>query len=113
MIKETFKFLSLTQGKNKLSFLVYLAYSYLIFSFLIIFLPVLWLGTNSLKSQFLIQSLDTRLLPYEYKKLARATVYDENGKQIIYIKNLPNMNSKNLSNNIPRNLLIIYTENTL
>ena len=89
MIKETFKFLSLTQGKNKLSFLDYLAYSYLIFSFLIIFLPVLWLGTNSLKSQFLIQSLDTRLLPYEYKKLARATVYDENGKQIIYIKNLP------------------------
>ena len=89
MINETFKFLSLTQGKNKLSFLDYLAYSYLIFSFLIIFLPVLWLGTNSLKSQFLIQSLDTRLLPYEYKKLARATVYDENGKQIIYIKNLP------------------------
>ena len=29
------------------------------------------------------------MLPYEYKKLARATVYDENGKQIIYIKNLP------------------------
>ena len=88
-MRQALKFLSLTQGKNGPNYLDYLAYSYLMLSFLIIFLPVLWLGTNSLKSQFLIQSLDTRLLPYEYKKIARATVYDENGKEIIYIKNLP------------------------
>ena len=89
MMKQAFKFLSLTQGKNGPNYLDFLAYAYLVFSFLIIFLPVIWLATNSLKSQFLIQSLDTRILPFEYKKLGRATVYDENGKQIIYIKNLP------------------------
>ena len=73
MMKQAFKFLSLTQGKNGPNYLVFLAYAYLIFSFLIIFLPVIWLATNSLKSQFLIQSLDTRILPFEYKKLGRAS----------------------------------------
>ena len=101
MIRQTFKFLSITQGKNGPNYLDILAYGYLILSFLIIFLPVMWLATNSLKSQFLIQSLDTRILPFEYKKLGRATVYDESGKQIIYIKNLPKwvLNWKELDKN--------------
>lgn len=89
MMTQVFSFLKRTHGKNGPNLLDYLSYTYLFLGFLIIFLPVLWLGTNSLKSKFLIESLDTRLLPYEYKSLARASVYDENGKEILYIQGLP------------------------
>ena len=48
------KFFSRTHGKNKLSFIDWIAYLYLFLGFLIIFLPVLWLLLNSIKSQFLL-----------------------------------------------------------
>ncbi len=83
------KFFSRTQGKNKLSFIDWIAYLYLFLGFLIIFLPVLWLLLNSIKSQFLLQKLDTNLLPLDYDRVVRATVFGPDGKEIFIIKDLP------------------------
>ena len=83
------KFFSRTHGKNKLSFIDWIAYLYLFLGFLIIFLPVLWLLLNSIKSQFLLQKLDTNLLPLDYDRVVRATVFGPNGKEIFIIKDLP------------------------
>ena len=83
------KFFSRTHGKNKLSFVDWIAYLYLFLGFLIIFLPVLWLLLNSIKSQFLLQKLDTNLLPLDYDRVVRATVFGPDGKEIFIIKDLP------------------------
>ena len=83
------KFFSRTHGKNKLSFIDWIAYLYLFLGFLIIFLPVLWLLLNSIKSQFLLQKLDTNLLPLDYDRVVRATVFVPDGKEIFIIKDLP------------------------
>ena len=83
------KFFSRTHGKNKLSFIDWIAYLYLFLGFLIIFLPVLWLLLNSIKSQFLLQKLDTKLLPLDYDRVVRATVFGPDGKEIFIIKDLP------------------------
>ena len=83
------KFFSRTHGKNKLSFIDWIAYLYLFLGFLIIFLPVLWLLLNSIKSQFLLQKLDTNLLPLDYDRVVRATVLGPDGKEIFIIKDLP------------------------
>ena len=83
------KFFSRTHGKNKLSFIDWIAYLYLFLGFLIIFLPVLWLLLNSIKSQFLLQKLDTNLLPLDYDRVVRATVFGPKGKEIFIIKDLP------------------------
>ena len=83
------KFFSRTHGKNKLSFIDWIAYLYLFLGFLIIFLPVLWLLLNSIKSQFLLQKLDTNLLPLDYDRVVRATVFGPDGKEIFIIKDLP------------------------
>ena len=83
------KFLSRTHGKNKLSFIDWIAYLYLFLGFLIIFLPVLWLLLNSIKSQFLLQKLDTNLLPLDYDRVVRSTVFGPDGKEIFIIKDLP------------------------
>ena len=83
------KFFSRTHGKNKLSFIDWIAYLYLFLGFLIIFLPVLWLLLNSIKSQFLLQKLDTNLLPLDYDRVVRATVFWPDGKEIFIIKDLP------------------------
>ena len=83
------KFFSRTHGKNKLSFIDWIAYLYLFLGFLIIFLPVLWLLLNSIKSQFLLQKLDTNLLPLDYDRVVRATVFGPDGKKIFIIKDLP------------------------
>ena len=80
---------SRTHGKNKLSFIDWIAYLYLFLGFLIIFLPVLWLLLNSIKSQFLLQKLDTNLLPLDYDRVVRATVFGPDGKEIFIIKDLP------------------------
>ena len=82
------KFFSRTHGKNKLSFIDWIAYLYLFLGFLIIFLPVLWLLLNSIKSQFLLQKLDTNLLPLDYDRVVRATVFGPDGKEIFIIKDL-------------------------
>ena len=83
------KFFSRTHGKNKLSFIDWIAYLYLFLGFLIIFLPVLWLLLNSIKCQFLLQKLDTNLLPLDYDRVVRATVFGPDGKEIFIIKDLP------------------------
>ena len=83
------KFFSRTHGKNKLSFIDWIAYLYLFLGFLIIFLPVLWVLLNSIKSQFLLQKLDTNLLPLDYDRVVRATVFGPDGKEIFIIKDLP------------------------
>ena len=56
VMTAVFNFLSRTHGKNRLSFVDWIAYAYLLLGFLIIFLPVLWLLLNSVKSQFLLQN---------------------------------------------------------
>mgnify|MGYP001317885390 FL=1 len=83
------KFFSRTQGHKKLSFVDWIAYGYLFLGFLIIFLPVAWLLLNSIKSQFLLQKLDTNLLPLDYDRVVRATVFGPEGKEIFIIKDLP------------------------
>ena len=83
------KFFSRTHGKHKLSFIDWIAYLYLFLGFLIIFLPVFWLLLNSIKSQFLLQKLDTNLLPLDYDRVVRATVFGPDGKEIFIIKDLP------------------------
>jgi len=88
-LSAVIKFFSRTHGKNKLSFIDWIAYLYLFLGFLIIFLPVLWLLLNSIKSQFLLQKLDTNLLPLDYDRVVRATVFGPNGKEIFIIKDLP------------------------
>ena len=83
------KFFTRTQGKKKLSLVDWVSYIFLFLGFLIIFLPVLWLILNSIKSQFLLQKLDTNLLPMDYERIGRATVYGPEGKEIFMMKDLP------------------------
>jgi len=83
------KFLSRTQGKNGPSFVDWFSYAYLFLGFLIIFLPVLWLLLNSIKSQFLLQKLDTNILPLDYDRVVRATVFGPDGKEIFIMKDMP------------------------
>ena len=84
-----FKFLSRTQGKNGPALVDWISYIYLFLGFLIIFLPVLWLLLNSIKSQFLLQKLDTNILPLDYDRVVRATVFGPEGKEIFIIKDMP------------------------
>lgn len=82
-------FLSRTNGRAKLSWTDWLSYAYLIFGFLIILVPVVWLGLNSVKSQFQIESQDLSLLPGDFDRVARATVNGPNGREIFIIADLP------------------------
>ena len=83
------KFLSRTQGKNGPALVDWISYIYLFLGFLIIFLPVLWLLLNSIKSQFLLQKLDTNILPLDYDRVVRATVFGPEGKEIFIMKDMP------------------------
>ena len=83
------KFLSRTHGKNGPSLVDWVSYIYLFLGFLIIFLPVLWLLLNSIKSQFLLQKLDTNILPLDYDRVVRATVFGPDGKEIFIMKDMP------------------------
>ena len=83
-------FFARRQGYRQASFVDWISYIYLFFGLLIIFLPVLWLILNSVKSQFLLQKLDTNLLPLDYERIARATVYGPEGKEIFFIDDIPN-----------------------
>ena len=80
------EFFTRRQGKKKLSLVDWVSYGFLFLGFLIIFLPVLWLIMNSVKSQFLLQKYDTNFLPLDYERVARATAYGPEGKEIMIIK---------------------------
>jgi len=87
-------FLSRTQGgsrngKIQLSLTDYLCYLYLIFGFLLIFLPVCWIALNSIKSDFQLEKQDISLLPTDYSRVGRGTVNGPDGREIFFIKNLP------------------------
>ena len=83
-------FLSRTQGRHgRLTFTDYAAYSYLIFGFLIIFIPVSWLGLNSVKSAFQLEKQDLSLLPTDYIRVGRGTVNGPDGRNIFIIPDLP------------------------
>ena len=83
-------FLSRTQGgRGRLTLTDYAAYSYLVFGFLIIFIPVSWLGLNSVKSAFQLEKQDISLLPTDYIRVGRATVNGPDGRQIFIIPSLP------------------------
>lgn len=92
-------FLTRTQGRGRLSLADWVSYGYLLFGFLVIFVPVVWLGLNSVKSAFQIERQDISLIPGEYQRVARATVSDAEGKRIFFITGLPDwvLNWSNLS----------------
>lgn len=82
-------FLTRTQGKGRLTLADWLSYSYLAFGFLIIFVPVVWLGLNSVKTAFQIERQDISLVPGDYTRVARATVEGPDGREIFFIRDLP------------------------
>ncbi len=87
-------FLSRTQGgshngKVRLSLTDYLCYLYLIFGFLLIFLPVCWIALNSIKSDFQLEKQDISLFPTDYQRVGRGTVNGPDGREIFFIKDLP------------------------
>lgn len=88
-MSTVWSFLSRTQGRGKLTWTDWLSYAYLIFGFLIILVPVIWLGLNSVKTQFQIESQDLSLLPGDYDRVARATVNGPDGREIFIIADLP------------------------
>lgn len=83
------EFLTRTQGRGRLSIGDWIAYAYLVFGFLIIFLPVCWIALNSVKTAFQIERQDISLLPGDYTRVARATVGHEDGKRIFIIQDIP------------------------
>ena len=85
---DVIKFFTRRQGKKKASLTDWISYGFLFLCFLIIFLPVLWLVMNSVKSQFLLQKYDTNFLPMDYERIARATTYGPDGKDILIMKDL-------------------------
>lgn len=82
-------FLTRTHGRGRLSWVDYLTYGYLIFGFLLIFLPVMWIGLNSVKSSFQLEKQDLSLLPSDFERVARATVYGPEGRRIFIIDDAP------------------------
>lgn len=92
-------FLTRTQGRGRLTWTDWLAYGYLLLGFLIILLPVLWLGLNSVKTAFQIEKQDLALLPGDFERVARATVNGPDGREIFVIGDTPDwvLNWKDLS----------------
>lgn len=83
-------FLSRTQGRHgQLSLTDYAAYAYLFLGFLIIFLPVSWIGLNSVKSAFQLEKQDLSILPTDYLRVGRGTLNGPEGRQIFIISSLP------------------------
>ena len=84
------QFLSRTQGhQGRLTLTDWAAYAYLLFGFLIILLPVSWLALNSLKSSFQLEKQDISLLPTQYARVARGTVYGPDGTEVFFMAELP------------------------
>lgn len=88
-MSASWTFLTRTQGRNRLTWVDWITYLYLLLGFLLIFLPVCWLILNSFKTQSQLEKQDLSLLPSEYTKVARATVYGPEGRSIIIIDELP------------------------
>ena len=83
-------FLTRTQGRHgQLSLTDYAAYAYLFLGFLIIFLPVSWIGLNSVKSAFQLEKQDLSILPTDYLRVGRGTLNGPEGRQIFIISSLP------------------------
>ena len=87
-MNDVIKFFTRRQGRKQASLTDWISYGFLFLGFLIIFLPVLWLVMNSVKSQFLLQKYDTNFLPMDYERIARATIYGPDGKNILIMKDL-------------------------
>ena len=77
-------FLSRTQGRRGPNFVDYLAYGYLVFGFLVILLPVAWLGLNSLKSRTLLDQNDLSLFPQDFTRLGRASITSPQGRGVCF-----------------------------
>ena len=92
-------FLTRTQGKGRLTLADWLSYAYLAFGFLLIFIPVVWLGLNSVKSAFQVERQDISLIPGDFARVARATVEGPDGKEIFFIRDVPDwvLNWRSLS----------------
>ena len=83
-------FLSRTQGRNgQLTLTDYASYAYLLLGFLIIFVPVSWIGLNSVKSAFQLEKQDLSLLPTDYVRVGRGTVNGPDGREIFIVSDLP------------------------
>lgn len=82
-------FLSRTHGRGRLSWVDWITYAYLVFGFLLIFLPVSWIALNSVKSSFQLEKQDISLLPSDFERVGRATVYGPDGREIFVIADLP------------------------
>ncbi len=82
-------FLSRRKGRGRLTWVDWLSYGYLALGFIIILVPVFWLGLNSVKTQFQIESQDLSLLPGDYDRVARATVNGPDGREIFVIADIP------------------------
>lgn len=82
-------FLGRTRGRGRLDWTDWLSYGYLVLGFLVIFLPVAWIGLNSVKSSFQLEKQDIALLPSDFVRVARATVEGPEGRQIFILSDLP------------------------
>ena len=89
MMSNVWTFLSRTQGRGRLTWTDWISYAYLLLGFLIIFLPVLWLGLNSVKTAFQIEKQDISLIPGDFERVARATVNGPDGRSIIVLPDMP------------------------
>ncbi len=84
------QFLTRRQGRNgQFTWTDIVSYGFLFMGFLMIFMPVMWLALNSVKSQFQLEKQDTSLFPSDYSRIARASVYGPKGREIFFIKDLP------------------------
>ena len=88
-MSSVWTFLTRTQGRNGPSMTDYLSYAFLIFGFLVIFIPVAWLGLNSVKSAFQLEKQDISLLPTDFERVGRATVNGPDGREILIVTDLP------------------------
>jgi len=88
-VTAVWDFLSLRQGRSRATWVDWVTYGYLILGFVVIALPVMWIVLNSFKSQFQLEKQDLSLLPADYARVARATVYGEDGSDIFVIGELP------------------------
>ncbi|GLQ36342.1 hypothetical protein GCM10007939_26260 [Amylibacter marinus] len=88
-MSAVWQFLGRRQGHDKLSAVDWIVYIYLFFGFLIIALPVGWIALNSVKSAFQLEKQDLSILPSDFNRVARATVYSDQGREIFIINDLP------------------------
>ena len=83
MSKKIFKFLTATKGsknKSRLGVQDIISYIYLLFGFIIIFLPVTWTLLSSFKSKESLEKFDTRVFPYEHV----TTIVENVGEKFLY-----------------------------